>query len=624
LAGIVNNNSTFVVAVGSTTNMGGVVPNQVFAGCGGVNFDDNIRLTTSADVEIDLWGRTDGTAFTPAGQPGYTYRRLASAPHPSMTWNPADWTALDPQDYTNVGTYSYFTSNLEYSLDTNPYQSGTVFTGVTPGDHTVTVHDVATGCYSSPITVTINLLGQNPAVTTIAYPTPLCAISATNIVLPDTTATGFTTGGTYSVVPATGLTVNPTTGAIDLTGSVAGTYVITYSTPLNTTICQEASSSSFTVVVQAAVPAIVGFTYSTPVCQIATPTTLSPVLATGFVTGGTFSSTTGLTIDSTTGVIDLATSTAGTYTVTYTVGANPSACQAANSATFVVVLTAATPAVVGFTYTTSVCQIAVGSLTPVLATGFTTGGTFSSTTGLVINGTTGVINVTNSTAGTYTVTYTVGANPTTCVSANTGTFVVTINAATNPIVGFSYTTPVCPGSTTNPMSTASLLISAPIVVDVTGDCQGSQFVLSANPVNASFDPTAVTYAWENAAGDAIGTNAQTVVVAAPGVYTVTVTSNGCTGTDNGSFDSVICQVQKGISINGDGKNDVFELSGFNVSQLTIFNRYGMKVYSKSHYTNEWKGQSDKGDELPDGTYYYVIERDNGENRTGWIYINRAQ
>jgi gliding motility-associated-like protein len=680
LAGIVNNNSTFVVAVGSTTNMGGVVPNQVFAGCGGVNFDDNIRLTTSADVEIDLWGRTDGTAFTPAGQPGYTYRRLASAPHPSMTWNPADWTALDPQDYTNVGTYTYLTSNLEYSLDTNPYQSGTVFTGVTPGDHTVTVHDVATGCYSSPITVTINLLGQNPAVTTIAYPTPLCAISATNIVLPDTTATGFTTGGTYSVVPATGLTVNPTTGAIDLTGSVAGTYVITYSVPLNTTICQEASSSSFTVVVNPAVLATVGFTYSTPVCQIATPTTLSPVLATGFVTGGTFSSTTGLTIDSTTGVIDLATSTAGTYTVTYTVGANPSACQAANTATFVIVLTAATPAVVGFTYTTPVCQIAVGSLTPVLASGFTTGGTFSSTTGLVINGTTGVINVTNSTAGTYTVTYTAVANPTACVSANTGTFVVTINAATNPIVGFSYTTPVCPGSTINPMpipvtgfvtggqytsttglsinsttgevnlanstpgsytitysipqdlvlcqnaatSTASLLISAPIVVDVTGDCQGSQFVLTANPVNASFDPTTASYAWENAAGDAIGTNAQTVVVAAPGVYSVTVTANGCSGTDNGSFDSVICQIQKGISINGDGKNDVFELSGFNVSQLSIFNRYGMKVYSKSHYTNEWKGQSDKGDELPDGTYYYVIERDNGESRTGWIYINRAQ
>jgi flagellar hook assembly protein FlgD len=50
----------------------------------------------------------------------------------------------------------------------------------------------------------------------------------------------------------------------------------------------------------------------------------------------------------------------------------------------------------------------------------------------------------------------------------------------------------------------------------------------------------------------------------------------------------------------------------------------MKVYSKSNYTNEWGGKSDNGDELPDGTYYYVIDRNNGEAITGWIYINRTQ
>ena len=56
----------------------------------------------------------------------------------------------------------------------------------------------------------------------------------------------------------------------------------------------------------------------------------------------------------------------------------------------------------------------------------------------------------------------------------------------------------------------------------------------------------------------------------------------------------------------------------------------MKVYSHNEYIepvqdNEWwGGQSDAGEELPDGTYYYIIDRDNGETRTGWIYINRAQ
>ena len=63
----------------------------------------------------------------------------------------------------------------------------------------------------------------------------------------------------------------------------------------------------------------------------------------------------------------------------------------------------------------------------------------------------------------------------------------------------------------------------------------------------------------------------------------------------------------------------------NVSELEIYNRYGVKVYSKGNYTNEWIGQADNGNELPDGTYYYVISfTNNQEAKTGWIYINRER
>ena len=115
------------------------------------------------------------------------------------------------------------------------------------------------------------------------------------------------------------------------------------------------------------------------------------------------------------------------------------------------------------------------------------------------------------------------------------------------------------------------------------------------------------------------------VSTSPGSYTVTVTSNGCSSVSLPvSVDSINCVIQKGISVTNDGKNDTFDLAGFNVKKLTIFNRYGLKVYDKNDYTNEWGGQSNTGDELPDGTYYYVIARDNGQNKSGWIYINRAQ
>src|SRR4051812_12383737 len=104
---------------------------------------------------------------------------------------------------------------------------------------------------------------------------------------------------------------------------------------------------------------------------------------------------------------------------------------------------------------------------------------------------------------------------------------------------------------------------------------------------------------------------------------VTVTLEGCGSDAQKLVSSTSCMIQKGISVNGDDKNDVFDLDGFNVARLQIFNRYGTQVYEHSNYTNQWYGQSNKGEELPDGAYYFMIERNDGEpTRTGWIYINR--
>ena len=89
-------------------------------------------------------------------------------------------------------------------------------------------------------------------------------------------------------------------------------------------------------------------------------------------------------------------------------------------------------------------------------------------------------------------------------------------------------------------------------------------------------------------------------------------------------ENVYCDIQKGISPNNDGKNDFFDLTRLNVKQLTIFNRYGTKVYSRSNYVKEWTGRADNGNELPDGTYYYVIHRDGVDAITGWVYINRQR
>jgi hypothetical protein len=150
LTGLIANNSTFVIKLSAEANQNGIVPNFTLTSCGGVDMDDNIRLTTVNDVEIDIWGRTDGIAFTPNNQAGYTYRRHSNAILPSTTWSPVDWDEIDPEDYSDIGNYVFPTNNVyNYSVDGGSYQTSTIFNGLTVGNHTITVKDMNTGCTSS-------------------------------------------------------------------------------------------------------------------------------------------------------------------------------------------------------------------------------------------------------------------------------------------------------------------------------------------------------------------------------------------------------------------------------------------------------------------------------------------
>lgn len=110
----------------------------------------------------------------------------------------------------------------------------------------------------------------------------------------------------------------------------------------------------------------------------------------------------------------------------------------------------------------------------------------------------------------------------------------------------------------------------------------------------------------------------------PLTFSVAVELNGCIYTQGFEVKDNPCKlIPKGISPNGDQMNDTFDLSGMGVTKLTIFNRYGTDVYSFSgNYTKQWGGESSNGNDLPDGTYFYVIHKNNGAKVTGWVYINR--
>jgi gliding motility-associated-like protein len=66
---------------------------------------------------------------------------------------------------------------------------------------------------------------------------------------------------------------------------------------------------------------------------------------------------------------------------------------------------------------------------------------------------------------------------------------------------------------------------------------------------------------------------------------------------------------KVITPNNDGKNDFFIIScvfDFD-SRLYVFNRFGGLVYETADYQNDWSGQDQNGEPVPDGGYLWVLE-----------------
>lgn len=105
--------------------------------------------------------------------------------------------------------------------------------------------------------------------------------------------------------------------------------------------------------------------------------------------------------------------------------------------------------------------------------------------------------------------------------------------------------------------------------------------------------------------------------------TVSMTNtSGCIITNTIEIDNKnLCLIPRGISPQGDGLNDTFDLSHFGGVSLQIFNRYGIKVYDKKNYKNEWFGQTNSNNTLlPSGTYFYQIVTNRVETHTGWVQL----
>lgn len=158
-------------------------------------------------------------------------------------------------------------------------------------------------------------------------------------------------------------------------------------------------------------------------------------------------------------------------------------------------------------------------------------------------------------------------------------------------------------------------------------CAQEIITLNATPLEATSEN--VTYSWYFEGGLIEGETAATIDVTDAGVYAVVVNDDGCVGEDDivvSFYDNENCVITQGISPNGDGMNDCFDLQFLNDKSgpldLVILNRHGRVVYEQNNYVNQWCGQNNDGDELPVGNYFYVIKSQEEEAQTGYLYLNK--
>jgi len=80
-----------------------------------------------------------------------------------------------------------------------------------------------------------------------------------------------------------------------------------------------------------------------------------------------------------------------------------------------------------------------------------------------------------------------------------------------------------------------------------------------------------------------------------------------------------------ITPNLDGKNDFFVIKGietFGKTSLTVFNRWGARVYENKEYDNSWDGVDEDGDPLPEDTYFFMLKPEKSKTIKSYVVIRR--
>jgi len=500
----------------------------------------------------------------------------------------------------------------------------------------------------------------------ITFGTMTLTVTPTALSVPN----GATGGTTSSVVPniTLGGVASPSTNSVTITFSglptgvtstTGGRLVVAPNTPAGThtityRVCETAGNNNCktvttTLVIGAATPTVSTetFTASTTTATVV-PGVIGNILTNATV--GTQSATVGVggnvtitlthtpttpnapVLDPSTGNVRVSGNTPpGVYTITYNLCSAVSTCVPG-------VATVTVPQLKPYVPNTTITHSGTTTTTRNILDGATVnGGTQSATVG--VGGTVSITNVTNPTPQTP------GA-PVPTLNPSTG--IVTVPPTTpSGVYTISYT--VCTTATPTNCTTG---VTTVVVGNVTPTVVPSATNVTAHtrvntPVNigvTSSTTVMVSIPSQPANGTAVDNGDGTIT------YTP---NNGFKGID--SFEYRLCNasgchtatisvrvtnelvIYTGVSVGGD-KNNHFHIEGienYPNNIVRIYNRWGVKVFEVSGYNNTtkvFKGVSDAratleaSDNLPQGTYYYIIEYHDEANKkqteVGWLYLKK--
>ncbi len=349
------------------------------------------------------------------------------------------------------------------------------------GSYSVKVTN-ASGCQSASSAPTVITVTTPPSAT-ISYPgSPYCSSSGTA-----TPTVSGTTGGLFT--SDAGLMINASSGVVTLLTSTPGNHTVTYMVG-SAGGCSAFSTTTNIMITQQ--PSASGFYPASPYCS-----NMGTLVPTGSQTGlmGTLTSDAGLSINPSTGVINVSASTQGLHTIIYSVPAF-GGCNAYSTSADITISTAPNATI---NYGGSPYCSGAGTATVTKAGSGT--GTYGSTAGLIIDANSGVVDLNASTTGTYTVTYTVPAGNG-CAAYKTTTSIIITPKVQTPSFASGTSSVRCQGAgTVTYTATAANSTAITYTLDATSLAGG-------NTINSSTGAVTYNATWN-------------------GITTITATAEGC-------------------------------------------------------------------------------------------------